>query len=213
MSIRKTAEDVEVTNRENIFQAYFQMTRYHFKHRKFAGGWSEEISREVFQRGAVSAVLPYDAKRDRLVLIEQFRAGAWAAMEKGVIYAKESSTPWLIEIVAGVIEEGEPPEEVAKRELQEEANCTALEIDHVMDLHLSAGAVNEPLSLFCANVDSCSVAGIHGLDEEGEDIRVFTATPQEAADLLTEGKVHSAIAIIALQWFAAHHEELRQRWS
>lgn len=213
MTISKTSRDVTIVKRETVFDEYFQMTRYHLRHRKFDGGWSRELSREIFQRGAVTAVLPYDAKRDKLVLIEQFRTGAWAAMESDTVFPMATSTPWLIEVVAGVTGEGETPEEVARRELEEEAGCKALHMQHIVTCHLSAGAVNEPLTLFCANVDSSGIGGIHGLDEEDEDIRVFLVTPSEAKDMLDTGEILNATAIMALQWFALNYEALRQRWT
>jgi ADP-ribose pyrophosphatase len=212
MSISKTVQDVDIIKRETIFDEYFQMIRYHVRHRKYDGGWSDELSREVFQRGAVTAVLPYDAKRDRLVLIEQFRAGAMAAIEDDNLFPTATSSPWLVEVVAGVVEEGEAPEDVARRELVEEAGCVALDMVHLYTCHATPGAVNEPLAIFCAHVDSENVAGIHGLDEEGEDIRVFTVSPDEAAEMLSSGQVLNSTTIIALQWFATNHDKLRKRW-
>jgi ADP-ribose pyrophosphatase len=211
MTFNKKTDDVEIISNETVFDKYFQMTEYHLRHQTFAGGWSEVMSREVFQRGAVVAVLPYDAKRDRLVLIEQFRVGAYAACQSGPLYNQDSS-PWLIECVAGVIEEGEPPEEVARRELKEEANCDTLDIFHVNTWHASPGAINEPLALYCANVDSSTAEGIHGLDHEYEDIRVFSVNPETALDWLNDGSIHNATTIIALQWFALNHDKLRKRW-
>ena len=212
MSISKTPEDVNIIKRETVFDEYFQMVRYHVKHRKFDGQWSETLSREVFQRGAVTAVLPYDGKLDRLVLIEQFRTGAWAAIEDDKLFPMATSSPWLVEVVAGVVEEGEAPEDVARRELEEEAGCVALDMEHIYTCHASPGAVNEPLAIFCAQVDSENIGGIHGLDEEGEDIRVFTVSPDEALAMLSDGCILNATTIIALQWFALNHEKLRQRW-
>ena len=110
--------DVEILDKETAFQGYFRIDRYRLRHRLFAGGWSEAITREVFERGHVVGVLPYDPIEDRVVLIEQFRIGAYAA----------GFSPWLIEIVAGVIEAGEEPEEVARRETLEETGCSVTEL-------------------------------------------------------------------------------------
>ncbi len=117
-----------------------------------------------------------------------------------------------MEIVAGVVETGEPPMDVAVRELKEEANCEALDIFHVMDWHVSPGAVNEPVSLYCARVDSKDAHGVHGLDHEHEDIRVFTVEAATALEWLESGSLSNATLIIALQWFVLNHDKLRQRW-
>src|SRR3546814_12056588 len=71
------------------------------------------MTREVFERGHAAAVLLYDPARDRVVLIEQFRPGAYAA----------GFEPWLIAIVAGILEEGETPESVVSRAAEAEAGC------------------------------------------------------------------------------------------
>ncbi len=206
-----TTDDVELLAQETVAKRYFETTEYRLRHRLHAGGWSDEMVREVFQRGAVCAVLPYDPVRDCLVLIEQFRVAAYVASVTEPILA--GSSPWLMEIVAGVVEKGEPPMDVAVRELKEEANCEALDIFHVMDWHASPGAVNEPLSLYCARVDSKDAHGVHGLDHEHEDIRVFTVDAATALEWLESGTLNNATLIIALQWFILNHDKLRQRWA
>ena len=100
-----TENDVEIVERQTAFQGYFRVDRYTLRHRLFDGGWSAPITREVFERGHSVAVLLYDPVADAIGAIEQFRAGALAAGIK----------PWMIECVAGIIGEGEEPEEVARR--------------------------------------------------------------------------------------------------
>src|SRR3546814_9874688 len=79
--------------------------------------WSSDVcsSDLVFERNPVAGVLPYDPVQDAVVLLEQFRTGPMAAKD---------DNPWLIEIVAGIIEDGETPEDMARREATEEAGCT-----------------------------------------------------------------------------------------
>ena len=85
-----------------LFEKYFRLDEYHVSHELYEGGESPVFTREIFERGAVVAVLPYDPQQRKVVLIEQFRAGA----------AENADTPWLIECVAGVIEPGESEEHV-----------------------------------------------------------------------------------------------------
>ncbi len=211
MTAPMTTDDVEILAQETIAKRYFETTEYRLRHRLHDGSWSAEMSREVFQRGSVCAVLPYDPVRDSLVLIEQFRPGAYVtSMTEPIL---NGSSPWLMEIVAGVVETDEPPMEVAVRELKEEANCEALDIFHIMDWHASPGAINEPVSLYCARVDSKDAHGVHGLDHEHEDIRVFTIDAATAQEWLESGTLSNATLIIALQWFALNHDKLRQRWT
>jgi ADP-ribose pyrophosphatase len=206
-----TTDDVEILGQETVAKRYFEITEYRLRHRLHDGGWSDEMTREVFQRGAVCAVLAYDPVCDCLIFIEQFRVGAYVASTTEPIL--NGSSPWLTEIVAGVVETGELPMDVAVRELKEEANCAALDIFHIMDWHTSPGAANEPVSLYCARVDSKDAHGVHGLDHEHEDIRVFTVDAATALEWLGSGTLNNATLILALQWFGLNHEKLRQRWA
>jgi ADP-ribose pyrophosphatase len=158
----------------------------------------------VFHRGNCVAVLLYDPKRDEVIIIEQFRAGAV------LLDAQEQA--WLLEIVAGAIEEGESAEEVCYRESIEEAGCTIQELIKINEFFTSPGGTSELLELFCGKVDASTIGGIHGLDEEDEDISVTSLPFDEVWALLQAGKIISAIPIIAIQWLYINRDELRQRW-
>ncbi|HAS62725.1 MAG TPA: ADP-ribose diphosphatase, partial [Vibrio sp.] len=95
-----TTEDVEIISKETLFQGYFKMVKYRFKHKLFEGGWSQIIEREMFDRGHAAALLPYDPVTDQVVLVEQIRVGAL-----------EHAQPWQLEIVAGIIDRDETAEE------------------------------------------------------------------------------------------------------
>ena len=170
-----------------------------------------EIDREIFERGHAAACLLYDPDLDKLVLIEQFRAGALAALASPWFDGDETS-PWLIEIVAGIIEDGEEPEAVVRREALEEAGCVIGEIEPLFHYLVSPGGSSESMFVFCGRVDASNAGGIHGLRHEGEDIRVLVADAQEVFAMLDEGRIINGMTLIPLQWFRAHHQELRRRW-
>ena len=159
-------EDVELLGRDVVYDGHFRLDRYRLRHRQFAGGLGPVLTREVLERGMVAAVLPVDPGRDRVVLIEQFRPGAWAA----------GRSPWLLECVAGVIEPGETPEELARREALEEAGCVITDLVPIATFLTSPGATTETVHLFCGRVASDGVGGLHGLGTEGEDIRATDDT-------------------------------------
>lgn len=204
-------DDVEVESRETVFSGYFRVDQYRLRHRLFAGGWSDTAGREVFERGHAVAVILYDPDRDLLVLIEQFRIGAFAALRSEPHLGVKAS-PWLLEVVAGIIDEGESPDAVARREAMEEAGCEILEMEPVCRFLLSPGVMTESLSLFCGRVDAVGVGGIHGLKHEHEDIRVLTAPVAEAFRWLDEGRFVNATALVAMLWFRLNREDLRRRW-
>ena len=173
-----------------LFEKYFRLDEYSLSHELFGGGDSPVFTREIFERGSVVAVLPYDPERRKVVLIEQFRAGA----------IEDPDGPWLIESVAGVIEPGESTQQVALRECVEEAGCEIRQLEIISKYYVSPGGTSEHCSLYCGLVDSNGVAGIHGLADENEDIRVMVVDAEEAFAWVREGRIRSSATIIALQW-------------
>lgn len=198
MSSRK----VEIIDKNTTFQGYFRVDEYRLRHETFAGGMSAEMTREVFERGHAAAALPYDPARDEIVLLEQFRVGAHAA----------GRDPWMIEIVAGIIEEGETPQTLVTREMEEEAGLTAQILEPIGTYLMSPGGTSETTHFFCARIDSQSAGGLFGLAHEGEDIRAFVVHADEVADLLSSGRIENAAAVIALQWFLLNRSRLRKQW-
>ncbi|MFP5344558.1 MAG: ADP-ribose diphosphatase [Gammaproteobacteria bacterium] len=196
------ARSYEIIGREVCYQGFFRLERYRLRHGLFSGGVSRVLTRELFERGHAAAVLPYDPERDAVVLIEQFRIGA----------LEDAHGPWLLEIVAGVMEQGESAEDLARREAVEEAGCTIQGLLPVCDFLVSPGGTSERISLFCGRVDSRQASGVHGVHEEGEDIMAHVVPFAEAMRWLEQGRIRSASPIIALQWLALHRDELRQRW-
>ena len=192
-------DEVELVEREALLRTYLEVDRLRFRHRLFAGGMSGEVSREVLLRGAAVVVLPYDAARDRVVLVEQFRVGPYVNGER----------PWLLEAIAGLVEPGERPEEVAIREAREEAGLTLAQVHRVFDFYPSPGALSEKAILYWAPADTEGVGGVHGLPHEHEDIRVHVLAFEEAMRLAAAGGVRSAPGLIALQWLALNRERLR----
>ncbi|HIG91935.1 MAG TPA: NUDIX domain-containing protein [Methylococcaceae bacterium] len=193
---------VSVIEQEYLYRGFLSLKRIRLQHTLFEGGWSDEIDRELIDRGDCVAVLLYDPDVDAVVLIEQFRVGALG----------HSKTPWLLEIVAGVVESGESLEAVAYRETVEEAGCMIEELRYVCEYYSSPGALSERMTLFCGRVDSSTVGGVHGVLAEHEDINVRVVPFEEAFELMTQGKLNSATPIIGLQWLALNREQLQCEW-
>lgn len=207
-----TTDDVEVIEKVRDHNGYFQIDRYRLRHKKFDGGWTETMSREVFERGHVTAVLLYDPDLDHLVFIEQFRPGAYAAFQSPW-FDHATHTPWMVECIAGIIDEGETPETVACRESVEEANCIVTDLEPISHYLASPGGTSESVFLFCGRTDASGAGGVYGLDEEHEDIRVLTVPSNTAIAWLDGGKFDNAMTIIAMQWFKINRQTLRAKWA
>ena len=196
------SKEFKIINKEILYSGFFRMEKYCLQHTLYAGGWSAAINRELFVRGSCVAVLLYDPERDKVVLIEQFRAGAILQPDRA----------WLVEIVAGAIEEGETAIEVAYRESIEEAGCEIQELMVINEFYTTPGGASERITLFCGKIDSTKVGGIHGLDHEDEDIWVRSVDFDEAYRMVESNEIESAIPIIAIQWLALNKEKIRQKW-
>lgn len=191
-----------IINKKSLYRGFFKLTEINLRHDLFAGGQSPTVRRELLDRGQAIAVLPYDPVSDEVVLIEQFRIGA----------GEDETGPWKIEIIAGYQEAGETAEQVVHREADEEAGCEVTDLELMVQYYSSPGGSNEQIQIFLGSTDSSDINGIHGLDEEGEDIKVHVISSQQAFDWLDSGRIDSAAPIIALQWFRLNRERIRQQW-
>ena len=194
--------DVEIIARETLYSGFFSMDLYRFRHRLFNGEMSGEIRREIFERGHAAVLLPFDPVRDEVVLVEQIRIAAYDVSE----------SPWLLEMVAGMIEEGETVEDVARREALEEAGLVVGRTKPVLSYLASPGGTSERLSIMVGEVDATTAEGIHGLADENEDIRVHVVSREQAYQWVEEGKIDNAASVIALQWLQLHYQTLRNEW-
>ena len=197
-----TQKDFKVEQQETLYDGFFKMLKLHIAHKTFAGG-EIKVQRELFYRGDAVCVLLFDAAKDAVVLVEQFRVGVFDH-EQG---------PWLLELVAGIVETGEMADDVARRESVEEAGAELGEILPITRFTPSSGGTREYIDLLCAQVDSTGVEGIHGLATEGEDIKVHRLPCEQAFELVRTGAINNAPAIIALQWLQLNYLELKTRWS
>ena len=191
-----------VIKKKIIYQGFFKLSEIKLQHELFAGGQSPVLRRELLDRGQAVAVLPYDPVRDEVVLVEQFRIGA----------GNDKSGPWLIEIIAGYQEAGESAEDVVHREAHEEAGCDVTDLLAMYRYYSSPGGSDEQVQIFLGRTDSSHIEGIHGLDEEGEDIKVHVISSEQAFDWLDNGRIDSAAPIIALQWFRLNRDRIREQW-
>ncbi|HEY7885625.1 MAG TPA: NUDIX domain-containing protein [Cellvibrionaceae bacterium] len=191
--------DVDIIKRETLYQGFFHAEKLTLRHRLFDGGWSEPMGRELFVRGPAVVVGLYDPVLDVVGLVEQFRVGA----------LDNAQGPWCMEVVAGMIEPGETPEDVARRELLEEAGVEASSIEYICQYYPSPGACNELTHVVCALADLSQAGGIHGLDEEHEDIKVHIVPSEEVFANLYRGRLNNAAALIALQWLQLNRPRLR----
>jgi ADP-ribose pyrophosphatase len=195
---------VEIIEASQGFEHFLRMDVFRFRYRRFSGEWSAERTYDVLRRGQAVAVALYDPDRDEVVLIEQLRLPALLA----------GASPWQIEVAAGLVDAGETPQMVAVRETREETGLAIKGEPIPIQRYLpSCGASDESVFLFCACVDATQAAGLHGVPEEGEDIRVVVKTLAEVEALLDAGAIENGHSLVALYWLLRHRDRLRRLWA
>lgn len=195
------SDDVEIDSTKVIYQGHFELVTHQLRFKQFSGQWSPWILREQVQIYNSVAVLLYDPKKDCVVLVEQFRVGVMSQTEH---------SPWLLEIVAGFADvENESLEQAVMRESKEEANVEIKSLMPVYEYYPSPGGLSEKISIFCGIVDSEGVGGVHGLAEEGEDIKVHTLSYLEVERLIENGMLTSSSTLIAHLWLKLNRAHLQ----
>lgn len=193
------ASDISIEKRETVFQGFFRMDKLWLTHPRFDGGNMPQFTRELFIRGDATCVLPYDPNRDEIVLLEQFRLGALG----------RDQSPWLLELVAGMNDEGESNEETAQREGQEEAGLSFSTLEKICSYLVSPGGSTEMIHLYYGRVSTEFAGGLYGLEHEHEDIRAHVVPANEAIAMISDGRINNAAAIIAIQWLQLNRSRLR----
>ena len=191
----------KIHNKALVYDGHFKLARYQLSHEKYDGDSTPLFYRELVGRNNAVAMVAYDPDEDQIVLVEQFRIGAI-----------EEEQPWLIEIVAGLIEPDEAPEQVVIRESEEEIGCSPSELIKIAGFYTSPGGNSEWIELFIGKISVHELAESGGLEDEAEDIRIIVLPADEIPYMLATGEVRSAIAIIGLQWFVANRENIRSQW-
>lgn len=194
-------DDIEEFERRQPYANFFAVEEYEFRHRRFDGDWSPAVTRAAFFTSDAATVLPYDAARDRVLLIEQFRVGP---------YGRGDSECWSLEAIAGLVDPGETPETTVRREAVEEAGITVGRLHPVHGYYPSPGAKTEFIYSYLGEADLPEGAGgLGGLAAEGEDIRAHVVPFARAMDLVETGEIDNAPLILSLMWLARNRERLR----
>lgn len=180
---------VYVISKTREYDGFFKLDKIVFQHEKFNGEMSEEITRLNFDRGDAVAVLLYDAEKDSVILVNQFRYPAYVNGGPG----------WLLEIVAGIIDNDRDAESVARSELMEEAGYKVDSLEFISKFYLSPGGSSERIYLYIAYAHR-KVASGGGKKGEHEDIQVVELPLEKALNMIATGEICDAKTIIALQW-------------
>lgn len=188
-------KDVEITQREYLYQGFIQVEKISLRHQLFnQADYTATIQRELIRRKEAAGVLIYNDQQQRFALIEQFRVGA----------IDDPVSPWQLEIIAGVLDGDESPESCIRRESIEESGCEIQDLEHLFSFYPSAGACDEIFHLYVAQAELPEQGGVFGMPDEGENIQLHIVQYQDLNQLLSSSRLRNAPVIMALQWLKQH---------
>ena len=181
----------KIKNIKNLHQGFYDLKEINFTHKKHNGDWTPIIKREIFGGAHVSTVLPFDPIKKKILLLRQFRAGV----------IKRNHDPMMLEIVAGMIDEGETPSDAAKRECLEETGQKVKTLTPIHSYYPSPGSSESYFHSYLAEINAFDGERVFGQENENEDILVKSYSIIEVKTLLKEKKILNALSLLALQWF------------
>lgn len=197
-----THASARLVKKNVLFQGYHRVTEFHFEIGSQRDGRAIELDREVFDCGVHACVLPYDPRRDEVVLIRQFRAGAYAA----------GMPPWTWEMVGGMVGKDESADAVVCREAVEESGLTLKALMPIYKAMGCPGAVSEIRTMYLGLADTSGAGGFFGLESEGEDIFADVVSLANALAMLKDGKIIDLTCIAALQWLLLNRDDVHASW-
>ncbi|MBO0734170.1 MAG: NUDIX domain-containing protein, partial [Methylocapsa sp.] len=173
-------------------RGYGKLERLFIERKRFDAA-SENLAREIYDAGDSAAILLYDPRHSRVVLVRQFRAPA---------YLKDGRES-LIEVCAGRLE-GEDAASRIVKEAEEETGYVIQNPRRVFEAFMSPGCLAEKISFFIAEYDPSLRTGKGGgRAGEDEDIEVLEPTLEEALAMIASGEIADAKTIILL-FYAKH---------
>ncbi len=139
---------------------------------EFPDGSSGQL--EMIRHPGAAAVVPFldppSSADPRVALIYQFRHAA---------------DKYLWEIPAGRLEDGESPEDCARREMLEETGYTAERVDHLASIYTTPGFTDEIIHLFTAEV-----TGVGDHDREADEfLEVHPLRWSEVGRMVARGEI------------------------
>ncbi len=183
------SENILLREREVISRGHGALERFVVERKRFDGR-RQSLAREVYDSGDGAAILLYDPKSTRVVLVRQFRITAY--LRDGL----ES----LIEVCAGRLE-GEDAERRIIKEAEEETGFLVRTPRRIFEAYMSPGCFVEKLTFFVAEYAAghrTSQGG--GRDDEGEDIEILEPTLDEALEMVRRGEIIDAKTILLLHY-------------
>lgn len=182
---------VLIKKKRNVLDDFFKVEEAYLQFEKFNGEMSEPVRRFSLERGNSVAVLTFNRRTNKLILISQFRYPTY-----------KNGHGWTIEAIAGMIDQGETPEGAARREVKEETGLSVTALKHITTFYPSPGGSSELIFLYYSEVSGQpeNRDNTGGMISEGEDIISLEVSLEDAQKKIRSGEIMDAKTIIGIYW-------------
>ena len=188
MTKKKLEATVKKVTQE--YKGFLTINRYEIEKDLHEGG-KQDMTWLIMERGNAVGILAYDPGTDEVVLVNEMRAGILAA----------GGYPYTDTLPAGGIARGETPEQAAIREMQEE---TGLDLKGARIIHdkayVSAGGTSESISIVFGTIDITKAGGIHGNEDEKENIKTTVMKSDDFMQAIKSGEINDLKTMVAGYW-------------
>ena len=181
---------VEILEKRCVFDDFFKIEQAWVRIEQSDGGKGVPMRRLCFEPGEAAAALMFNADTGNLIFVNQFRYSSLATGQH-----------WTTGIVAGMLDEGETPEQAIRREILEEAGYHAEILHPITVMYPSPGSSSQRQFLYFSLVHRADRVGPGGgLAAETEEVEVLELPPGEAFQAVKDGRIQDAKSMIALMW-------------
>ncbi len=182
---------VSIEQKRYLLNDFFKVEEAYLRFEQFNGEMSRQLRRLSLERGDSVSILVYNITTKKIILINQFRYPTY-----------QHGDGWITETIAGMVDHGEPPEETARRETEEETGLNITAFEHIATFYLSPGGSSERIFLYYSEVsgEQAKYKSTGGLLHEGEDIKVVELSVAEATARIRSGEIMDAKTIVGIYW-------------
>ena len=179
---------VNIIEEHIVFDEFLKIKKGKLQHTMPDGEMSPKLERLYLDRNDAVAAVVYLEDEDAYLFTNQFR---YPTYEKG--------GGWIIELVAGIVEEGEEAEDSMKREIMEELGYKTSNVEYLTTFFLSPGGTSERIHLYLCHSSSAEKKNEGGgAEDENEGIEVIKYRREEVVEKLKNNSFQDAKTIIGM---------------
>lgn len=187
---------VSIEQKRYLFDDFFKVEEAYLRFEQFNGKMSEPVRRLNMERGNSVAVLVLNKNNNKLIMVSQFRYPTY-----------QNGHGWTIEIIAGMVDPGETPEQTIRRELEEETGLNIEIFEPIATFYPSPGGSSELIYLYYSEVsgEQAKYKETGGLLTYGEDVKAIELSLEDALAKIRSGEIVDAKTIISIYWLENRH--------